>query len=237
MDATKKENDIFIGIPCYGNKICEGAVKGVLAASNQRLNKTIQFSGFSILTRNFNALWTQALNSREQGTTHFCMLHEDISPEPYWLDKMLRIMGETDADILSVVSPMKDNRGLTSTALDEPLGDADQRYRVRRLTLTEIHAKPATWTDEKLLVNSGLMLVKLDDRCEKLWFEFNDAIVKNKDGKWGAVGMSEDWNFSRKAHQLGMKIFVTREISLQHLGMARYSNGLWGSVKEDDLNV
>ena len=54
---------------------------------------------------------------------------------------MMRLMKETSADVLAAVIPMKDEQGLTSTALDVPVGNQDPEWRVKRLTLHEIYSK------------------------------------------------------------------------------------------------
>lgn len=222
-------HDVFLAIPCYGNKVGAETIASVMNASINGIKKTVAVLGFSILTRNFNMLYAEALNSRTRHTV-FCMLHDDISPEIGWMDKMLQLMDSHNADILSVVSPIKDNRGMTSTALDIPLGNS-----VRRLSLTELYTNyDATFTHEKLLVNSGLMMVRLtDSRCEKLWFSFEDSIIKNADGKFEAIGLSEDWTFSRRAHAEGLRVFATREVKLTHTGQMKYDNSKWGQWTED----
>ena len=214
-------------------------ITSLLSATNPAngVRTSISVSGFSVLTRNFNMLYAQALNQRANGTTHFCMHHEDIIPDKFWLDRMLAIMKERDADILSVVAPLKDNRGLTSTGIDEPLPGHVEGWEFKRLTLTEIYNDyPATFTHPKLLINTGLMLVKLTQPwCEKLHFEFTDAIIPNpkEPGKFMPVGVSEDWNFSRMAHKLGLKVYATREIPLLHFGQGKFSNGKWGTMTVD----
>lgn len=223
---------VFIGIPAYGGVIGEGVLSSVLQCSDpsKRVMKNIATQGYSILTRNFNSLYCEALNSRENGVTHFCLHHSDIVPEPLWLDKMLTIMEHAEADILSVVSPIKDHRGLSSCAIDT--GDP---WVVKRLSLNELHDDyPATFTDPHLLVNTGLMLVNFKNPVtEKLRFEFTDGIKLDKEtNKFRPVGMSEDWNFSRRANQLGLKIYSTREVRLLHFGQGKFSNDKWGTGKE-----
>ena len=119
------------------------------------------------------------LSTNERMASHFCLLHDDIVPEPLWLDKMMRIMEEQHADILSVVVPLKNDKGLTSTALDVGVGDEDPHWRVKRLTLKEIYNDyEPTFTHEKLLVNTGLMLVDLRKPwVENVWFAFEDKII------------------------------------------------------------
>ena len=48
-----------------------------------------------------------------------------------------------------------------------------------------------------------------------------------------AVGMSEDWAFSRRARALGATLYATREVSIVHSGMKDYRNdSAWGFLEE-----
>jgi GT2 family glycosyltransferase len=154
---------------------------------------------------------------------------------------MVRLLQEHKADVLSVVIPIKNEKGLTSTALDVGIGDEDSHWRVKRLTLTEIYNDyEPTFTHEKLLVNTGLMLVDLRKPwVENVWFAFEDKIIPDPKvpGNFKAVGVSEDWFFSRRARELGAKLYATREISVLHSGTNEFSNAsAWGSLGEDAPN-
>jgi hypothetical protein len=100
--------------------------------------------------------------------------------------------------------------------------------------MTEIMERPETWTDEKLLVNTGCMLVDM----RKAWvndicFTINDRLVV-KDGEYVAQVQPEDWNFTRSAKAAGAKVFVTRKVAIDHVGRALYSNtGVWGTEATD----
>jgi hypothetical protein len=104
----------------------------------------------SLLAHGFNMLWTHALaRRRSHGITHFLMLHADVLPaDADWVSQLHGEMERVGATILSAVIPMKGRRGLTSTALEGP--------PFRRLTMTEIMARPETFTDPGLLVNTGI---------------------------------------------------------------------------------
>ncbi len=236
---TKKETlpKVYLGVPTYDGRVHEGIVGAIFGAGRTPLLGRIQIESGSWLTRNFNSCLANALNARQEGFTHFCLLHEDLPPvEGDWLEKMVLLAEANKADVLSVVSPLKFEKGLTSTALDEPVGDQDQRYRVKRLTLHEIYQDFApTFTHEKLLINTGLMLIDLRKPwVEQVSFQFVDAIVKDKAGNFVAAGFPEDWNFSRAARALGASIWATREVAVTHLGGGRWGNGSgWGTLKAD----
>lgn len=225
---------IFLALPCYGDRINASHIKSLNIAT-KTATVEVRTYGLSILTRNFNSLYVMALN--DDRFTHFAMLHDDTEPDELWIDKLLGISSEFNADIVSAISPIKDVRGLTSTAIDEPVGNNDPRWRVRRLSLHELHDKhPVTFTNEKLLLNTGCMLVRLKDpRTRELWFSFDDAIIDDpkRPGKKIAVGVSEDWVFSRRANALGLKLAATRAIKIKHTGRAEFTNAKWGAIAED----
>ena len=130
--------------------------------------------------------------------------------------------------------------GVADEVVDVGVGDEDPHWRVKRLTLNEIYNDyEPTFTHEKLLVNTGLMLVDLRKTwVENVWFAFEDKIIPDPKapGNFKAVGISEDWFFSRRARELGAKLFATREVAVRHVGSADYSNAsAWGSLGEDDL--
>lgn len=184
----------------------------------------------------FNYLLLKALDAHRAGQAdYFLLWHSDVVPEPYFLDKMIDIAKKNNAEILSAIIPIKDTHGLTSTAIDEPVGDMPAYWRVRRLTMAEIMGMPPTFSHEKLLVNTGLLLVDLSKPWVKeIFFHFDDAIITHH-GKRMPVVMPEDWMFSRDARKLGCKsMWVTREVNVNHFGLTNYTNAKsWGTMKTD----
>lgn len=228
---------VFLGVPCHGGQIYEGTARSIAMASQKGFIGATVHLTTSVLPRGFNKLYASALNERENGFTHFAMIHADIQVnEPFWIDKMMYLMGLHGAEVLSVVSPIKDPRGLTSTAVDiNPHTGEWDKWRVKRLTMKEVFEKPATWTEPELLVNTGLMLIDMRaPYADKLYFEFVDQIIFDENMKRRAVGMSEDWQFSRLVNSMGGKIFATREIAISHIGPAAFGNETpWGSCERD----
>lgn len=189
--------------------------------------------GSSLLAHNFNGMWARALNERARGITHFVMLHSDVFPHSQtWLGEMHAIMERVGASVLSVVLPLKDHWGVTTTALDRA-----NIWSPKRLTMKEIYAEnqPATFTHEKLLVNTGLMMV--DFRApwvEQAYFAMRDEIRQKPSGEYYAVAESEDWFFSRKARELGATLYATREIAASHFGGANFDNtSAWGTMETE----
>jgi hypothetical protein len=149
------------------------------------------------------------------------MLHADVVPEDLWLDKMLAIMEDKKADVLSAVIPIKSPDGMTSTAIE-----SDDPWLPRRLNMAEVYERARTFTDPGLLVNSGLMLVDIRSAwVDRIFFRFEDKIQES-DGEFKARVVSEDWLFSRDARKLGAKIYATTEVLVNHMvGVMAYSNG------------
>lgn len=227
---------VYVGFPTYKGDIHVD----VLFASHQMTAGDHQVSfdrmDSSACCATFNHLLLKALDAHRRGEAdYFLLWHSDVVPEQNFLDKMIRIAKEKGAEIVSAIIPIKDVNGLTSTALDEPVGDMPLYWRVRRLTMAEVMERPATWTDEKLLVNTGLLLVDLSKPwVNEIFFHFDDAIITHH-GRRMPVVMPEDWMFSRDARKLGCKsMWVTREVAVNHFGITNFPNTkAWGVMRTD----
>lgn len=181
----------------------------------------------SLVTWSFNQAWATALNLREEvGLTHFLLLHSDIRPVgTHWLPQLFDLLTTNNADLVSVISPIKDERGLSSTAIDT------DPWRPLRLTMHQIHTQlPETWYADEALFNTGLMLVDMSGSwVEKICFTMQDRIIRGDDGKWIAMVEPEDWNFSRQCRRLGVRALITRKIAVEHFGWGCWrSDRVWG---------
>lgn len=214
---------IFLALPSYGGGESENtlAVADAIFTARKGAGRVITCTkSLSLLALTFNTLWCEALNRREElGLTHFVMLHADVAPESGWLWKILDEMDRVEADILSAVVPIKDDQGITSTAL-YTRGERD----TYRLSLDDLATLPATfdgsrWPEKRLLVNTGLMAVDFRKPwVEKVWFEIRDGIDRLPDGRFVPLVMPEDWNLSLMAEDLGCRVFATQKLSLTHWG-------------------
>lgn len=233
-------SSVFVAVPNTGS-IKSNAVPGLI-------HPTAPASGVSVHLRlldvgmhclNFNHLWCDALNERHQrGLTHFAMHHADIEAAPGWLDVLLSEMARVAADVLSVVIPIKDERGLTSTAL------ADTEGRVkRRLTMHEVHRLPGTFEtgdatharNERLFINTGLWICRFDAPwVEDVCFRTFDQIHRREDGKFEAAELTEDWALSHWLHMKRLRVFATRKVAVKHHGARPYTNAEpWGTWTVD----
>jgi len=212
------ENNVFIAVPTHNGDIRGEVAASVLQASTQS-KIAYCHQKLSNLTRNFNSLLCMALNGKI--FSHFCMIHGDvITRDAGWLGKMLAIMQETCADILSVILPIKGQKGLTSTGYCK---EETVPLTIKRLTMKEVFALPETFAHEHLVVNTGLMLINLQAPFMShvgrgLCFRVTDQIVYDKGGKLQTVGSPEDWLWSLDARGLGAKIYATRAIKADHCG-------------------
>ncbi len=211
--------------------------------------------GGSLLANTFNKAVCQALNDQRAGhdITHFAMLHDDVVPEDGWLNTLLEDMATSGADLVSAVVPIKNEFGLTSTAIDDP---KDGYLVERRLTMKEVGNLPDIFTaadcgypDRALLVNTGCWVcdftkpwrffTKFEIRDRVVWVtqgkRYLPTEVMNEDGTfkegfddptghWSADVDPEDWNFSRQLFRMGAKVVATKRVRLAHAGNLHYAN-------------
>ena len=224
---------VFLALPHRGD-ISVGAMMGAVQAS-KRQDVRLRHLSRSLLPHCFNLLWCGALNERP--VDHWAMLHDDIAPQPGWLDVLIAEMETHNADIMSAVVPIRDERGLSSTAVRHP-----ETGWLRRLTIHETNRLPETfdaagagYPGQQLLVNTGLWVCRFDrDWVERFCFREDDGIHRDAAGKFYATVMSEDWNLSMDAADLGLKVMATRKVKLRHVGPYGYPSwGDWGQWTED----
>lgn len=226
---------VALALP-YCGRIAFGAAQGYFLTPTRGACQVVRLATeSSLLVHGFNSLWAEALNLRGRGLTHFAMIHADVSPEPGWLDVLLGELVRLGADLVSAVVPIKDERGLTSTAVagENPWGS-------RRLTLTEVHRLPETFGPEDvggpLLVNSGLWVCDFTKPwCEQVHFRQRDQVVRGPSGQFLARTLSEDWAWAADLQQRGCRVYATRKVRLTHEGGRSYPNDhAWGRWQRDE---
>jgi hypothetical protein len=233
MSTSVAVGDLFLALPTYnGERSNASAIVAAVRNPGPFQNIRTEDSGSSFLTHTFNGMWAKALNARAEGVTHFLMMHSDVYPHSLtWIQDLFAIMERMNAQLLSVVLPMKDARGLTTTALEDELRGA------RRLTMREIEARDPTFTDPELLVNTGLMLVDMREPwVESMYFDMQSGIARGLTGAFVVCQAdSEDWVFSRLARSAGVQLWATRELRATHYGRCPFPNfGGWGRLDTDD---
>ena len=228
---------IYLGMPTYGGAEPAAMQAFYQMASREHETNAVAITG-SLLGNVFNRHWCNAING---GYDYFAMLHGDVVPEPYWLDRLHDILCERGVDLVSTVVPIKTAQGITSTGIDDP----DNPWQpLLRLTMTQVMRLPETFTsvdcghpDKALLVNTGCWLANLKgDWQDKVLFTIRDAIGRNAQGQLVALVEPEDWCFSRQLHRLGVRYCATRAVKVKHRGMAEYPNDrTWGTVSVDPM--
>ena len=188
----------------------------------------------SVLPANFNEHLCAAWNFRKKhGTTHFVMLHGDISAKRGYADALLDELEASGADVISAVVPIKCPTGETSTAYGGRLSSG--RPFTRKLTMHDVYKLPETfgiedtpWPDKVLLINTGLMAFRLDPWVREFLldesFGFETWCEENEDGDIHSQALSEDWRFSLWLAKHGLRAVVTRKIELDHWGIYPFGN-------------
>lgn len=245
---------VFMARPTYTRWSIGGRAFYSACSNGDDLDVVCQMEyGTSALGKVFNMLWATAIGRMEQGVvTHFAMLHADILPEDYWLDTLMDELIANDADVMSAVAPIKDSKGLSSVAIDDP---QDPYQCLRRFTMRELEDMPETfdhvgagYPNNIMMVNTGCWVCDLRkpwvtaadaDGALKVFFTIQDTIRRSRNPKTPGqleVGMNpEDWEFSRRVHRMGGKLFATRKVRLQHFGEQGYPNyGGWGKYEHDE---
>jgi len=232
-----KPISVFVGIPSRGDVVTGTAM--ALIQMGRTTVYSVRTHVCSLLAMSFNKMWCMALNERSK-FTHFVMLHDDIVPlDNGWLDTLMGEFLSSGADVVSSVVPIKDDRGLSSTAFLNP-----RTMEMRRLTMNETHAiKPKTFDAEEaghkgcvVLPNTGLWVCDFTKPwVEQICFTVRDRIFKTESGEWVAQTYSEDWDFGVQCYRLGVKVKATRAVNLIHKGGFDYPSMVpWGSLKTDD---
>lgn len=229
--GAEKPFRVLVGMPRHKNDCALGAAGGFFHPTRSGGKvKAHGASGIvSSLTGGFNNLWAAVRNEWEAGNLDgFAMIHSDVAPAAGWLDVLYAEMVKAGADLISAVAPIKDDRGLCSTAID----DSGDPWRVRRLTMAQIHDLPVTFADEDaggpLLLNTGLWLCKLGPWCLEAHFRWQDTI-RREEGRWVARQQPEDYDWSRQLRALGLKLCATRAAPVIHWGDKGWSSEeVWG---------
>lgn len=246
--CTRREtlrHRVFLAVP--GPTLLWQAARGLMHATLGAHEVTAVNSGNG--WDDMNYLWVQGINAARRGAvTHFAMLHADVEPSAGWLDVLLAELDDLQADLISTVVAIKDRRGLTSCGagtLDDPW-DAFRRFTVR-----ETLAFPETFgiadtphPDKVLLHNTGCwacdlrqpLFQSVDAQGNlRAYFNFPLRVRLGDNGEFIHQRESEDWFFSRRIHELGVKSLVTRKVEATHFGSHGFPNSApWGAWRDGD---
>ncbi|MFA6244226.1 MAG: hypothetical protein WC655_25005 [Candidatus Hydrogenedentales bacterium] len=258
MDERKPT--IFLAQPLYCRDVdCGSILAATINATGGKLTVAYSRHGGSSLPQVFNNLWVQALGQRDK-YTHFAMLHSDVEPEGGWLDILYDELIRTQATVMSAVVAIKDEKGVSSTAV----GVNDDLYDYRRITMTELMKLPQTfsvadvraagiWPDyfagetpRCLLVNTGCWITDLSwpgwhVQDEQGFFKFKyeqlHRIQQWPDGRYNCEFAPEDWLMSRYVANNGGRVMATRLFKTIHVGTQLYPNWqAWGKPTDAEID-
>ena len=239
---------VHLALPNYGG-LSTATARAVLHAApdDSGLVVGVAPTESSLLAENHNTHLALVLNAMDAGhpPDYLAYLHSDVGPEDGWLATMVGALEDHELDVLGAVVPIKDGRGLTSTAVGRlPLWE-NRWHPLRRLTLAEVWALCGTFTaadagypGRPLLVNTGCLLLRVGPWLRNVSFTVGDRVVRQPDGRWRAETEPEDWHFSRRCFELGLRVAATRCVRLLHRGVADYPNDHpWGEWQYDQDHV
>ena len=224
---------IFLSLPNYGQYEPQSLFT-ILGASKKHDVKIFSHTS-SMLVDSFNTCWCEMLNTPD--VEYFAMLHADVITEGPWLDTLVDELEAMELDVLSVVLPLKDEKGITSTGI---LSGDEQ---VTRLTLSEVSSLSDTFDADDigeslgyegtLLVNTGMWVAKVGDWMKKFdGFRAHSQIVK-KNGLYETLNSPEDWDFSVWCSENGVKVAATSLIKAGHVGKKTWRNDQVYGQKSD----
>lgn len=241
--GVKSQDRVFLGMPTRTGSISCGAAQAAMVQVSAQRNILFRASVHTNLELNYNMLLCDALNFRDQdGVKWFAMLHDDITPEPFWLDTLIDEAEKYHADLMSAYVPLKDSRQLTSTGLSDP---DDEWIPFTRLTLKQVHhaefpatvdthgaitalrrlPEPFTVTcpaDSELLINTGCMVMRVDcPWMNRIHFHKKDTIFQ-ENGVWTPMTWTEDWMLAQDLRDVGARVMVTRKVGLTHWDGQRF---------------
>lgn len=239
MSDTITSRRVFLGMPGYGKQTAPAA-RALWRARRDMSRVVVDYENGSLLACNFNKLWCAALNMAHSGEplTYFAMLHDDIGAEDFWLDTLIDELEVKQLDVLGVVVPIKDHRGMTSIAIQQ---EGDNWEVGCRLTMHDVFKLPETFTAQDvgnpLLLNTGCWVAKWNQQwCRQVHFEINDRIIFDRPFNCYRPQVEpEDWFFSRQLNDLGLKLGATRKVRVRHQGEMDFMNThAWGACEFDN---
>ena len=226
---------VVVGIPTYDQKIPMMAVPALMQLAKKHTLHYMPVSA-SLLAFAHNLCLSNA--RAVPHADYYINLHSDISPEPDGLVKLVDLAEKHGADVMSVISPIKDGRGVTSTGTGSK---EDDWISVKRFTMKQLMKDfPPTFGQDAvepgvLMVNTGVLLINLRRPWVKdICFTVRDRNVTDDKGIIHPVILPEDWGFSHDVYRWGAKVMVTREVVINHHGGTAYPNNIaWGEWELD----
>jgi len=237
---------VFVAQPAYGAGQFERESYDAPDSAIDQLEELAKLPyESSLLANGFNKCLCACLNLGDYD--EFCLLHGDVIPWPQegWLETLIAERDAHGLDVIHAPCAIKDGRGLTSTAIAV---SADPWANKRRITTTELHHLPETFTIDDvrriieptavvLLPNTGCLLFS----AKAAWldrfpgFAILDRIdPPDAEGKRLARVVPEDWHFGHWAHDQGLRVGGTRKVTPRHVGKMPFMTEVaWGKPHDE----
>jgi hypothetical protein len=248
---------VFLGCPTHDGRILDGCANVFYRNASQHHRVESFVATFSLLTANCNILWAMALNLYEaKQVDWFALIHSDVQPEINWIDRLIAEADAHGADLMSAVIPIKNEKGLTSTAISDPNDDCGKFIR---LTTSQVRhpSFPVTFDGEtavqglrslpanlriqapagvRLLCNTGCMVCRLGPWCDPRKVYFDEVTrFERINNQWKPFIRSEDWFFTGQAVAAGAKVMATTTLQVLHHGQTPFPNNqAWGSPLDEE---
>lgn len=222
---------IGIIMPAYNGMNCVEATIAILQARD-KFPLVFSHHCSSALCLSFNGLLqTMYRQSSDLSISHIVMMHNDVAPlDPNWLPSMMHELDGQELDVLSAFCPIKDNRGLTNTAVERRHEAEPGAWCRKRFTVTELPTLPPTirfddgYLSEfiggrdtpRLLINTGLMLMRVGRWMKDVVFDTRNHVRFDADGQPHIQFESEDWEFSRWMFGRTIPYGVTSVVPVAH---------------------
>jgi hypothetical protein len=247
--------NVLLGCPLYDDRLGSGPSKAFWREASQKHQIAETLPTGSVIDSNCTKIWCDALNNRDQ-VLYMAILHSDVTPEAWWVDKLIEQAELHGADFVSALVPVKNLRGVYSTAISMP----DGKHHFRRLTRKQAQHPdfPTTFGVEEatdalerlpeplrvsnvprggfLFANTACMVCRVDRPwAEKVLFCNEVTLERRNDGFMYPYNISEDWYFTRAVAQHGGRVMATRAVAVGHAGSMEYtSDGDWGQDQDDE---
>jgi GT2 family glycosyltransferase len=249
--------NVLLGCPTHDGRLFDGCASVFYRNASQHHRVQSAVATFSLLTVNCNILWAMALNAYEaKQADWFALIHSDVQPEPFWIDRLIAEADAHRADLMSAVIAIKNDRGLTSTAISDPNDDGGKFIRLTTsqvrhpsfpvtfdgdLAVQALRSLPANLrleapTGARLLCNTGCIVCRLGPWCDPRKVYFDEVTrFERINNQWKPFIRSEDWFFTGQAVAAGAKLMATTTLKVSHLGLTSFPNDqAWGSPLDDE---
>ncbi len=243
--VTHIRKHVLLALPRLGPPEYESCFAAFCKASADRVNVTVSPKVSSLLAFGFNQSWCDFVNGDYD---YFAMLHADVHPkENGWLDILVDDLEASKFGVMHAPVAIKDDRGLTSTAVGLP----HEPYRhYQRLSIKEMARLPEVFGYEEaakelnflhvggcLLPNTGCLLVKREGFPieEFTGFHILDQVVRNSKKQMVSLVAPEDWEFGRWCARNGVKVGCTQRVHTHHFGRSAWMTDRrdWGTWATD----